>query len=99
MQARIRPDCLWKVVQAFGGMEYVKYEWRYVPVANEEEAQRHPFLEVEGGLTEPAVILPPNHLIALSLEELRAMGKAAKLPFAATMKRETLLARLAALEE
>jgi hypothetical protein len=34
------------VVVAFGGLEFVKDEWRIVPVANEAEAKRHPYLEV-----------------------------------------------------
>jgi hypothetical protein len=33
-------------VVAFGGLEFVKDEWRIVPVANEAEAERHPYLEV-----------------------------------------------------
>ena len=34
-------------VVAFGGVEYVKYEWRDVPSGFEDEAVQHPFLEVE----------------------------------------------------
>jgi len=34
-------------VVAFGGHEFVKYEWREVPVGCEAEAELHPFLEVE----------------------------------------------------
>ena len=34
-------------VVAFGGVEYVKYEWRDVPPDSEIAAELHPFLEVE----------------------------------------------------
>ncbi len=34
-------------VVAFGGCEFVNYEWRVVPAGHEAEAERHPFLEVE----------------------------------------------------
>jgi len=33
-------------VVAFGGIEFVVYEWRVVPSGCEAEAERHPFLEV-----------------------------------------------------
>ena len=34
-------------VVAFGGIEYVAYEWRDVPAGFESQAEQHPFLEVE----------------------------------------------------
>lgn len=34
-------------VVAFGGFEFVKYEWRDVPLGFEDAAVQHPFLEVE----------------------------------------------------
>jgi hypothetical protein len=33
-------------VVAFGGIEFVTYEWRIVPAGCEVEAERHPYLEV-----------------------------------------------------
>ena len=41
-------------VVAFGGVEFVKYEWRVVPAGFEEQAEQHPYLEVEAPVvTEP----------------------------------------------
>ena len=90
MQATVKDSSPWKIITAFGGREYVRGEWRPVPAGCEEEAGRHPYLETNGH-EQDAV-----DLSTLSLEELRAMGKAARLPFAATMKRETLIAKLSA---
>ena len=43
-------------VVAFGGVEYVGYEWRDVPVGFEAQAEQHPYLEVE----KPAPKLAPK---------------------------------------
>ncbi len=49
------------VVRAFGGLEFVKNEWRDVPEGCEAEARRHPFLEIEQVEVEPvAVVAPPK---------------------------------------
>ena len=97
MKARIVKDCPWSSVTAFGGQHYTRDEWRSVPAGCEEEAGRHPFLETDDVQEQAAgQEAGPVDLGALSLEELRAMGKAARLPFAATMKRETLIAKLSA---
>lgn len=34
-------------VTAFSGLEFVRYEWRDVPIGFEDEAQRNPFLELQ----------------------------------------------------
>ena len=34
-------------VVAFGGIEFVSYEWRDVPPGCEAEAERHPYLLIE----------------------------------------------------
>lgn len=34
-------------VVAFGGIEYVGYEWRDVPVGFESQAEQHPYLQIE----------------------------------------------------
>lgn len=47
MQARVSASCKWGIVTAFGGREYVRYEWRNVPHGNEEKAQQHPMLETK----------------------------------------------------
>lgn len=97
MNARVRADSPWKIVTAFGGHEYVRGEWRSVPAGCEEEAGRHPYLETDDVQEQAAgQEAGPVDLVALSLDELRVMGKAARLPFAATMKRETLIAKLSA---
>ena len=49
MQARVKANSPITVVTAFGGHEYVRYEWRSVPDEAEEEAQRHPYLDVDSG--------------------------------------------------
>jgi hypothetical protein len=46
MQARVRQDYRYKSIVALSGQEYVKGEWRPVPVEREKEAARHPFLDV-----------------------------------------------------
>lgn len=51
MEARVKQDNRYKVVTAFSGREYVKYEWRSVPAEYLVDAARHPYLE----LREPAV--------------------------------------------
>jgi hypothetical protein len=50
MQARVKPDHRYAVLIAFTGREFVKSEWRPVPVGMEREAQQHPWLETK---TEP----------------------------------------------
>ena len=40
-------------VVAFGGFEFVNYEWRDVPPGHEAEAERHPYLEIEQVEPEP----------------------------------------------
>ena len=47
MRARVKQDYRWKEVMAFGGHEYTKDEYRPVPPECEEEAGRHPFMEIE----------------------------------------------------
>ena len=34
-------------VVAFGGYEYVAYEWRDVPLGSESQAESHPYLVIE----------------------------------------------------
>ena len=41
-------------VVAFGGVEYVAYEWRDVPPDSEIAAELHPYLEVEKPKPKPA---------------------------------------------
>lgn len=40
-------------VMAFGGVEYVRYEWRDVPKGLEEQARGNPFLELQEDIAEP----------------------------------------------
>jgi len=48
-------------VVAFGGIEFVKYEWRDVPPGCEAEAERHPYLLIEIVQPEatPAPVIEP----------------------------------------
>lgn len=48
MQARVKSTSRYGVITAFTGKEFVRYEWRAVPEGCEDEAKRHPFLEVRG---------------------------------------------------
>ena len=50
MNARVKKDYRWNNVLAFCGVEYTKGEYRPVPKGYEDEAKKHPFLEIE---TEP----------------------------------------------
>jgi len=42
-------------IVAFGGFEFVAYEWRGVPPGFEEAAGQHPFLEIEQEEPAPAM--------------------------------------------
>ena len=46
-------------VTAFGGFEFVKYEWRDVPVGFEIQAEQHPYLETETEAEPAAVVAEP----------------------------------------
>lgn len=46
MLAQVKPDSRMKIVMAFTGHEYVRYEWRPVPEGAQEEARKHPLLDV-----------------------------------------------------
>lgn len=93
MQARIKADCKWAVVTAFGGAEFVRYEWRAVPAGSEGEAEGHPYLDALAEIDELPVV-PDVPLEELTLEELRLLGKSQGIPSAHSMKRETLIERL-----
>lgn len=45
VEARVKQDWQFDTVIAFSGHEYVKSEWRPVPLGSEKEAQAHPYLE------------------------------------------------------
>ena len=47
MRARVKTNAPNRVCNAFGGIEYVTYEWREVPVGFEQVASTHSYLEVE----------------------------------------------------
>lgn len=46
LEARVKQDNPWPMVQAFAGQELVKGEWRPVPEGREEEARRHTMLDI-----------------------------------------------------
>lgn len=46
MQARVKPSYRWTSVVAFSGREFVKSEYREVPIEFENQAHIHPALEV-----------------------------------------------------
>ena len=51
MEAKVRSEHRWRNVTAFGGIEFVKSEYRPVPAGLEKEAQAHPFLEIKTSVT------------------------------------------------
>lgn len=53
MLARVRDDCPWSVVTAFGGEHYGRDEWRKVPAGAEAEAGAHPLLDTMEVTPEP----------------------------------------------
>jgi len=55
MLAKVKQDYRYKTVVA-GGVEFVKYEPREVPAAQEAEVKRHPALEI----IEPVVMILPS---------------------------------------
>ena len=74
MKAKVKNDCNLKVVTAFAGVEYVKYEYRPVPASAENEALRHPFLEIETAVAqeEPVTAVDYSELKVTELKELAA---------------------------
>jgi len=47
MLARVKKECRWNAIMAFGGYEYVKSEYRPVPETAHAEAKRHPYIETK----------------------------------------------------
>jgi len=52
MLARVKQDYLSGSVTAFSGYEYIRSEWREVPIGFEEQAKNHPLLEIQPSLKE-----------------------------------------------
>ena len=55
MQAKVKKDYRYPAVTAFSGLEYVKFEFRAVPAFAEDEAKRHPALEIQELVPEAVV--------------------------------------------
>lgn len=55
MEAKVKQDCRYKSIVALSGQEYIKSEWRPIPVERETEAARHPFLDVREAPIETVV--------------------------------------------
>lgn len=47
MKAKVKDNYRWHNISALSGAEFVKGEWREVPAGFEEEAKRHPALEIQ----------------------------------------------------
>jgi len=47
MRVKVKKDSKISIITAFTGREFVKSEYRNVPPGSEDEAKRHPYLEVE----------------------------------------------------
>lgn len=52
MEARVKQDYFLPSLIAFSGVEFTRAEWRAVPEGFEEEAKKHPFLDVQPSLKE-----------------------------------------------
>jgi hypothetical protein len=87
MKAKVKETCKLNTVQAFGGLEYNRYEWAAVPTGFEADALRHPLLEV---LDDTPV---PVDLGKLKFNELREMARA-KGKYQTGMKKADLVAVL-----
>lgn len=53
MRARVNKAWRWKSILALGGCEFVKGEYRPVPGDQEDEARKHPYLEIEPEAEKP----------------------------------------------
>lgn len=57
MQARVNQQSRYGRVSAFSGMEYVKFEWRYVPPQFEDSARQNEYLELREGKAEKEIVI------------------------------------------
>jgi hypothetical protein len=54
LQAKVKPDARHKTVTAFGGHEFTKHDWTYVPEhVAAAEVEANPFLDVRSTAVEP----------------------------------------------
>ena len=68
-------------VTAFGGYEFVNYEWRAVPDGFEEEAERHPFLEIDAVVVRaPVATEPESELVEVAEPEEEPVPEPDPLP-------------------
>jgi hypothetical protein len=70
LEAMVNEKTRHSTVNAFSGHEYVRYEWRAVPVGFEAQAQAHPYLSVRarsGAAPQPAAVLEDENPDALEI--------------------------------
>ena len=73
MEAKVKSNHRWGTVTAFGGLEFVKSEFRKVPAGLEQEAQAHPFLEInDGAVSEPKQEKTPEEKAAWAAKMVKA---------------------------
>jgi len=60
LQAKVKEDYKFPTVRAFTGREYVKDYWRDVPLGVDDEAKRHPYLEIREMETEVEAETAPD---------------------------------------
>lgn len=58
MRAKVKADYRYPTLRAFGGVDFNKREFTFVPSGAEQEATAHPFLELETEQPEPGGTLP-----------------------------------------
>jgi hypothetical protein len=62
LEAKVKDELNIGPVAAFSGREYIRKEWRPVPVGCEAEALRHTMLDVREVAKEAAVMAPEHYL-------------------------------------
>jgi len=101
MEAKVKSEHRWSNVTAFGGIEFVKSEYRKVPAGCEKEAQAHPFLEIKGKevaqVEEPVIAEPAAEVLEVipleGAEQLPEVSEAEKVGMVPVKKVEKKAAK------
>ncbi len=97
MKARVKDDFRWNTVMAFAGVEFVKDEFRPVPMGYEDEAKKHPYLEIQRA-SKPKAKVKSKSAAGPSVKELKAKAKDLGVKRYGRMNKAKLLAAIAKAE-